>query len=454
MESIGPRPSDPSDERTMRHTLLDIAMPFFKWTPEDAMALDMVACTLLSTRWSKSIENVFSLINGPPGCGKTEILRGLSGWPWVVNMDNLTENALISGYRDKDNKDDDPSVLAILQKNPGTCMLCLDLTTHLENSKDRVLKFMGQLRRIYDGDLIESHSGSIGRVKYKIKRTGMIAATTRVYELYMEHLQAMGQRFIAVRMATDRGNWGPPEWEEQTRKARQLFGVKKAWRANFKAKLQNSLNVMVDQTLEPRTDVGVDAFISMPQDDVCVSLAYLVAAFRTAPLKGRPTDMESPTRLDAQFRQLGIAHCAYMNHMCWNEDQVTMIRRIARDTLPSLNLGVLQTLASSPMGLPLGKISELICYPEKDIRNCMAQWQLLKLVKKSEFGSYRLTPDAFERIKFTGLVSGPFALPLQNFYPSLIDEGGGYNGDIIEDDDEESYVSSDDDSNYINKEGD
>ena len=103
---------------------------------------------------------VWIYIVGPPGGGKSEILRSLAGHPTIHTEGKLTRNRLVSGFTTKDGKD--PSLLPQLN---GKILIMEDFTQILNMRYDEIHEILGDLRKAYDGDFAKG-VGTERKTKY------------------------------------------------------------------------------------------------------------------------------------------------------------------------------------------------------------------------------------------------------------------------------------------------
>src|SRR5262249_32000419 len=139
------------------------------------------------------------LIDGSGG-GKTELARSVKERPESYFMGRISPKSLSSGYRGKDAKGKDPSILPQLD---GKVFVIKDLSPLLSMKSEERREVLGTMRDVYDGFTVEG-KGNLGKLEYKVRFT-CITATTLAIENFTGVEQELGERFIKIRAHSSGG---------------------------------------------------------------------------------------------------------------------------------------------------------------------------------------------------------------------------------------------------------
>ena len=146
--------------------------------------IDVILATALSLFYDGN--PLWLFIIGRSGDAKTEIVRALTGLPYVRKIDQLTANTFASGR--KDVKD-----LGSELVNKRTILLFSDLACLISLNKDEKKKIWSQFRTLYDGEIFKD-AGSGAKKKYTNCHVVIIACVTRVIKEEHHVHQQLGTR--------------------------------------------------------------------------------------------------------------------------------------------------------------------------------------------------------------------------------------------------------------------
>jgi hypothetical protein len=147
---------------------------------------------------------VWLMIPGSPSGGKTTTVSAIRG-PLFVYIDNLTENALASGYVPKGRMPKKENLLARLQDTKAAALVIKDLTTLFSKKEDKVKEIIGDLVSIYDGEYTK-WTGTVGQIRYEARFAIVACVTPTALEehyRYMSHSEA-GSSSIEYRRSPPR----------------------------------------------------------------------------------------------------------------------------------------------------------------------------------------------------------------------------------------------------------
>lgn len=163
---------------------------------EDTTVIDVAVASIIATRL-KLGDPLWLVIIGASSGGKSQILRplGMSDEKFIHQVDDLTENTLLSGMRA--GKGENPSLLHKIGSHG--IMVISDLTVLFSKSAETRGTILSQFRLLYDGKMTK-HSGAMAKTLEWKGYLGVIAGSTpSIYSLF-EEVADMGERFVYFRM--------------------------------------------------------------------------------------------------------------------------------------------------------------------------------------------------------------------------------------------------------------
>lgn len=165
-----------------------------KLLPNSQTALKLVLAVAVSSSFSNPLM-LWLLLVGVPSSGKTEVVRLIKDASTTYYLDNLTQNAFISGERaNKDNKVYD--LLPLLDKK---CLVIKDWTSIFSLDEKMTKKLLGDLVGIYDKEFTKfsSRRGNIGYVS-AFSQLGCITPAT--LNRHTNYMNMVGPRFLCYTM--------------------------------------------------------------------------------------------------------------------------------------------------------------------------------------------------------------------------------------------------------------
>lgn len=371
---------------------------------DDGAIVEAVLSTIVANMHPTLVERVWLHIVGPPSSMKTECLRPYDGHPLIVSISSLTENSLISGYRDETGAD--PSLVLLLHNKIG---MIKDLTALLKDQPAKIDKIFGDLRDLFDGYCSKA-SGTRGLVKYQ-SSFGMITCVTDFIDSYMEQHQQLGERFLMVRTA--RFPLSTKETLAGLACALSNLEDKKKWRALIRTDIHNLLDHIVATRLSgPLPSLDTDA------TDFVLAAAHLLALLRTAPIDERPVEAEQGFRIMQQLHNLGMAHTMLRGAKGWGRQEQVFLRRILLDTLTPTRKAYLLMLYLKPRGLTIDQLITLSRTSAASVRSINLQYNYIGVVRCTPLpnGTFRVYLEAHVRslLDRTKLFApGPHIAPLR-----------------------------------------
>ncbi len=175
-------------------TFVEVEEKVKKLLPNSQTGLKLVLAVAASSSFSNSLM-LWLLLVGVPSSGKTDIVRLIKDADSTYYLDNLTQNAFISGERaNKDNKVYD--LLPLLDKK---CLVIKDWTSIFSLDEKMTKKLLGDLVGIYDKEFTKfsSRRGNIGYVS-AFSQLGCITPAT--LNRHTNYMNMVGPRFLCYTM--------------------------------------------------------------------------------------------------------------------------------------------------------------------------------------------------------------------------------------------------------------
>lgn len=164
--------------------------------PGSSIALKIVLAVAMSST-SKSNAMLWMLLVGVPSSGKTDIVRLLKDAPNTYYLDNLTQNAFISGERaTKSNKVHD--LLPLINKK---CLIIKDWTSIFSLDEKMTKKLLGDLVGIYDKEFTK-FSSRRGNISYESSFSQIGCITPATLNKHTQYMNMVGPRFLCYTMPT------------------------------------------------------------------------------------------------------------------------------------------------------------------------------------------------------------------------------------------------------------
>jgi hypothetical protein len=364
---------------------------------DDRYISDVLTSVYLSNVVSQVSEPVWIQVIGPPSSHKTESLRPLLTYMDSIPLSSLTANGLVSGHRDKDGND--PSLILKLD---GKNLVIKDMTAlHTMPRADRD-KVFGDLRDAFDGSCSKA-SGMSGFTAYKA-RFGVVCAVTEVVDAFSKESQQLGERFLSFRTFRYL-----PTHRDACIYLQHVLSVaaeKAQWRSHLCATVEDAFSAIKTRYAH----YGPPSMSDEIRQQVII-LAHLLTQFRTTPVNSTPITGEMASRVVQQLVNLGDIHACADNRTEWNEDDLSLIRRIVIDTLPVQRRRLITVLYHNPTICPppmgIEQLSNMSRMTQNEVSDLMAQYSHTGLVDLQVHTNrnylYSLTPETRELLREVGL---------------------------------------------------
>lgn len=162
--------------------------------PNSQTVLRLVLAVAVSSQYKNPLM-IWLLLVGVPSSGKTDLVRLIRDAEATYYLDNLTQNAFISGERpSKSNKVHD--LLPLLDKR---CLVIKDWTSIFSLDEKMTKKLLGDLVGIYDKEFTK-FSSRRGNVSYKSAFSQLGCITPATLNKHTNYMNMVGPRFLAYTM--------------------------------------------------------------------------------------------------------------------------------------------------------------------------------------------------------------------------------------------------------------
>ena len=374
-------------------TLAEAKAVYSKWLYlEDTSAVDLVLALAAGNLLPG--DPLWLHIMGPPSSGKTELIMSLDGLEDTFLLSNLTPAALISGYRDPKGEDEDHSLLPQLD---GKLVLIKDFTVILSQGIDSRQEVFSILRDVYDGSACKAF-GSSAPKRYD-SRFNILAGVTNEIEREWKQ-NTLGERFLIYHLTVRDGL------------QHTLRAIGNANRgADFRAELRQAAQAVLAGI--PR---GIIPTLSPSLVTRTARLADVLATCRTYVGREKGGEVfyhphpELGSRVAKQLLRIGQSLALVRGRSCVNEDDFTLMKRVALDSMPSIRLKVLVALWKHTRPISIKDLHPLLSTPESTTRRVLEDYELLKVVKRTmrrvgqtQKAYYELTPSIKDGCKLIDL---------------------------------------------------
>ncbi len=367
-------------------TLDDARAVFRRWLHlPDTGALDIALATVAANRLPG--DPVWTLLVGPPGAGKTELLAAISGLPDVHPAATLTEAALLSGTPKRERANGAKGGL-LREIGESGIIVAKDFGSVLAMNRDSRAHLLQALREIYDGAWTRHVGTDGGRTLSWAGKVGLVGGCTPAIDRAHAVMAAMGERFVLYRL---------PEADANTQ-AREALR-----HAGREAQMRREL---ADAAAAVLADLAEPAARSDEETDVLVTLATFTVRARSAVERdGYSRDIElvlppeAPTRIIKALSGLldGLDAIG-----CDRGEALALVVKTALDSIPALRLAILRTLHAVGEA-DTNLVAEAVRHPSNTTRRALEDLVAQGLVELERQGEgrahlWRLGAFARERL--------------------------------------------------------
>lgn len=375
------------------------------------MPVDFVAASYISAFLPGAVEKAWGDLCGPPSIGKTELLRAFEdGNRRTIAIDNLTENAFASAFRDENDPDDDKSLTWQLCKRrepQGPKVLILkDLSTFMKMRKDKVSKFFSDLRSAFEGSY-SNVAGNIGLDTKSDLQFGLLTSCTEAADEFRKEDQSLGQRTFVCRMGR----------HLSTYKAHQALaissvGTNRIAKSELRSRIQATTSNAISKAIKRIRETGGVVTRSKAIEEKVGRLAAVCTRIRTVPLsdKSFSTYSEGPSRMAKQLESWIDCRVLFDDRSEWTNEDYDLVRRIAQDTMPPDNLRAMCILWRGSLKASLKPMSADMfrskCKLSDGYWRQLHQWNLIDILVEHDDQAYSLNPEFARDIERTRFMEG------------------------------------------------
>lgn len=318
-------------------------------------------------------EPVWLFLVAPPGGMKSELLMSLKEHGSIYATTSLTPHAMVSGAYSPDGKD--PSLLPHLDEK---ILVIKDFTTILTMHYSQRDEIFGIFRDVYDGSTGKNFGTGVRR-EYNVK-FGILAGVTNKIEAFGVVHQSLGERFLKFRASEDKRE------SEEDKIRRALSNV------NQEVAMRAELTQVAARCLD-RPMPEVPPSLSSTLTDRLIALAQLTSMLRGVverdrfdkTVQYRPS-YEVGTRLAKQLAKLGIGIAIFMGKSQVDEEEFTIMQRVAMDTAPDRIETIVRRMWAADRELRTQEIADLTRLPQATVFRVLQDLELLRIVDRSGDG--------------------------------------------------------------------
>ena len=353
-----------------------------------------VTATILCCRLNT--DQLWLIIVGPSGSGRTETVMGYSECSEVIMVSSLSQNALMSGYKEHKKDTKDYSLLPTLNKK---CLVVKDATTIVSLPLAYKNKIISELRDIYDGT--SSKATGMGQRFYKARFSALFLATNDIQHLAERALMSLfGERFLFYNI---RGVGIGRRRSEVSR----ILNLDSQRLNVVRRRIKYAVNHFMEDY-----DLGSLEKTKVPEK--LVDLIMLTAQLRTPVVRDtfqnyqvkQPPIVEMPKRLASQVRTLYRITDSFNSTIV---NPLTLTSKVLWSTIPDLRRILMEYLLKNQYietkeAIKLLKVGGMFgrctladlhlleILDKESIRHNVARWELKPAVKESlrEFLGYIL----------------------------------------------------------------
>jgi len=366
---------------------------------EDDKIIDVLFATVIANRAEGDSVNMH--IVGPPSSSKSELLRSIFVLPDVFPLSTLTAHTFTSGLTEKSNTLVDHSLLTRLKKQDKTLLCIKDFTSILDKRSEERQEIFAQLREIADGQFCHVYGSGKETVVWE-GRLGVITGVTPVIDKQYSLRQILGERFLHYRMS-------PVDPMEMAKKASKNIGKEVLMRKE----LSETVSRFMDKFKQPDlTEISMGSITNT----MLINLSIVIAEGRSGVSRERYTkilqyipEVEAPARIMKYFSKIGKSIAMIQNRHFMDRNTYDILKKIARDTLPSYRNLLLGFLYNQyPEKCPISFLSDKLHHPVMTLKNYLEDFIVIGMVemddvKNGDIGRpeqiFKLSQRTYEQIK-------------------------------------------------------
>lgn len=168
----------------------EISQKVEAYLPESGTGLKLLLAVAVSGYFKNPLM-LWLLLVGVPSSGKTDLVRLIKNSPITYYLDNLTQNAFISGEREV-GKNKVYDLLSYLDKK---CLVIKDWTSIFSLDEKMTKKILGDLVGIYDKEF-SKFSSARGNISYSAEFSQIGCITPATLTKHHNYMNTVGPRFL------------------------------------------------------------------------------------------------------------------------------------------------------------------------------------------------------------------------------------------------------------------
>lgn len=345
--------------------------------------------------------------------GKTQLISLLEGLGGYFAVDDMTNNALLSGMKRHDQS------ASLLHRAPqhGGFLVFSDFTTMLAKRKEDLSAILAQLRVVFDGKATRATGGLESEITWQGK-LGLLAGSTTALYAKTEEYAEVGQRMVIYHMPQ------PDDYEVGNFK----FENAKTDRKALRLELQDMIRDYVENLPVPLLFEQLPEFDPETKADI-LDIGHLAVSARSPITRNQYSrereiedigDKEGIGRIQGQLMTLAYGLMLQNPDGKLNDVDRKILYKIGLDCISTKKRLVLQALTEFGYGGDIDQVALAIHHPKNVTEQAVEDLVGLKMIEKQRqyFGNgskytYRLK-DKFKDImmRFEGITVREEELPV------------------------------------------
>lgn len=188
---------------------LEVEKKVLSYLPSSQIGLKIILAVAISAIFPDQLM-LWLLLVGVPSSGKTDLVRLVNNSDITYYLDNLTQNAFISGERVTESQ----KVHDLLPLLNRRCLIIKDWTSIFSLDEKMTKKLLGDLVGIYDKEFTK-FSSRRGIIRYKSTFSQLGCITPATLNRHTNYMNMVGPRFLCYSM--------PPTTREEKDKSFELI---------------------------------------------------------------------------------------------------------------------------------------------------------------------------------------------------------------------------------------
>jgi len=374
--------------------------------PVNRVLLELSLAAIMGRQFTEAVglENIWLMLIGGPSTGKSITLNACSDTEKVYPIDDMTECALISGYRDEDKekKLEERQNFSVAQHLDGKILMMKDLTRLVQKGQ-AAQTVMDQLRILYDGEFVGAYGNDM--TAPIISSFNILTACTNVIDAMTATSVSLGERFLYYRI---------PVLKRAEKKQMAMAAIRHSTTSRAKAnQLQAMCSEFIDEKKLVLPTIGDEV------TEKLVNIASFITEMRahiTKDFRGgitAPPQNEGSARVSKQMMSLCSALAALKDKKEVDDYEVEIMEHIALSSMPEIKRKILTFFwdewTGDGNGIKEIEVAEHLRISSRGAKNLLGDMYSTGLLNKTEVteGSSRkawiISTKADDLIRTAGL---------------------------------------------------